>query len=67
MPSSLGQKPAASQPKAGTGWQNAVPLDVPGVKYVDQLCDHFAALDKAERVKEALELAAISKRSEKMK
>ena len=36
----------------GTGWQNPIPLESPpGVKHVDRIAEHFAALDKLEMVR----------------
>jgi hypothetical protein len=37
----------------GTGWQKPLPLEgsVPGIRYVDQLCDVQDAVDKAENMK----------------
>ena len=66
LPSSMAQSGPKVEEKRPSFTEPA-PLDVPGIKYVDQLCDHFDRLDRAERVKQALELAAMSKRSEKMK
>jgi hypothetical protein len=65
-PSSIAAKPATPDEKRPSFTEPA-PLDVPGIRYVDQLCDHFAKLDQAERIKQALEIAAMAKRSEKMK
>ena len=67
QPSSMAHKGPAPEPKRGSGWAEPVSVEVPGVKLVDEICDHFARLDKAEQVKQALELAAISKRADKMK
>ena len=66
LPSSMAAKPATVEEKRPSFTEPA-PLDVPGIKLVDQIADHFAKLDQAEKVKQALELAAMSKRSEKMK
>jgi len=46
QPSSLIEEPKAEPAKRGTGWVEPRPLDVPGIQYVDQLCD---AADAAER------------------
>ena len=66
LPSSMAQKSPTPEEKRPSFTEPA-PLDVPGIRYVDQLCDHFDQLEKAERIKKALELAAISKRAERMK
>ena len=52
----------------GSGWQDAAPLSQPpGIKIMDAMMDQQDKIDKAERIKKALEVAAMSKRSEKMK
>src|SRR5262245_19130318 len=67
-PSSMAAKPATSEPKKGTGWQAAAPLEQPpGIDLMDAMMDQQDKIDKAERVRKALELAAISRRAEKMK
>ena len=70
-PRSMAAKPAGSEEKKpvqrGTGWVNAVPLGPqPGAEHIERIADHFARLDKAARVKQALELAAMGRRAEKM-
>jgi hypothetical protein len=48
----------------GTGWVDAPKVDnwrPPGVDLCDRIADHFAALDRAERVRELGEAAAIKK------
>jgi hypothetical protein len=70
QPSSLGTTPdkKPEEPKSGSGW--TAPLDVPGIKLVDQLCEHQDRLDKlekAQQLKNTLELLAMSRRSDKMK
>jgi hypothetical protein len=54
-PPSPGMLPEKSVPvKRGSGWIDSVPLDnsVPGLKYIDQMCDVQDALDKREREKQ---------------
>ena len=69
QPSSpLKQSGPTVEVKRGSGWQDAAPLQQPpGIKIIDAMMDQQDKLDKAERIRKALELAAISKRSEKMK
>jgi hypothetical protein len=39
----------------GSGWQKPVPLDVPpGVKYCDEIADHFAALDRLDTIRQVM-------------
>ena len=45
-------KPESGEPvKRGDGWQKPQPYSVPGLKYVDQLCDVQDAIDRRDLVK----------------
>jgi len=52
-PSGLIPDESVSKPVVrGSGWQSSRPLEPPpGVKHVDQIAEHFAALDKLEMVR----------------
>jgi len=70
QPSSLGTTPDKPkvEPKAGSGWEDAAPLQQPpGIKIIDAMMDQQDKIDRAERIKKALEVAAMSQRSERMK
>jgi hypothetical protein len=48
------------KPEPAAGWKKETPLGPPsGTKYVDQIVDHFDALDKAELVKRTMIADAI--------
>ena len=52
----LGPSTGGSPTVKGSGWQKPTPLEPPsGVRYVDQIADHFAALDKAEAIADAID------------
>ena len=46
-PPTVGGKPV----ERGSGWVEPLPHSVPGLRYVDQLCDVQDAIDKGEAVK----------------
>jgi hypothetical protein len=40
----------------GDGWQKPTPLEPPsGIKYVDQIADHFAAMDREQALGDAID------------
>jgi hypothetical protein len=40
----------------GSGWQKPTPLEPPsGIKYVDQIADHFAAMDREQAISDAID------------
>jgi hypothetical protein len=54
-------KPQAPQAR-GSGWSKPIPVQSPpGVALADRIADHFAALDKAEAIKQALTKRALKK------
>ena len=52
----LGPSTGGNPTVRGSGWQKPTPLEPPsGVRYCDQIADHFAALDKAEAIADAID------------
>jgi len=53
------QKPIPDEKSAkvrGSGWVEPNPMgSVPGAKYVDQIADHFAALDREQTIADAMD------------
>jgi hypothetical protein len=56
-PSGLAGPSEPKEPKVrGSGWQAPTPLEPPsGIKYVDQIADHFAQLDREQMVADAID------------
>jgi hypothetical protein len=68
-PSSIAAKPATAEEKRPS-FVDPAPLDVPGIKLVDRLCDHQDRLDQIEKIqqlKNTLELLAMNQRAKQMK
>ena len=49
--------------KRGTGWAPSVPLEgsVPGIRYVDEIAQSFADIDRAQLIKQSAEAKAVKK------
>ena len=65
-PSGFGEpaKPQGQAPVRRTGYQKEQPLELPrsGVRYVDAICDHFAAIDKAEDATKRIAAAVLGQK-----
>jgi hypothetical protein len=49
-------------PADRSGWKEGTPLrPPPGINYVDALCDQAAAIDRAERIRQLAETAAVQR------
>jgi hypothetical protein len=55
-PSGLAGPNEPQGPKVrGSGWDKPIPLESPpGVKYCDQIADHFAALDRLDMIRQIM-------------
>lgn len=52
----LGPSTGGNPTVRGSGWQKPTPLEPPsGVRYCDQIADHFAALDRAEAIADVID------------
>ena len=63
MPSGFGTTAKPGKPvERGNGWGKSVPLGPPsGIKYVDQIADHFDQLDKLETIKKVADAVNAAK------